>query len=461
MKSNLKAVGAKIKNFFDKEQVTQVARQTKFVRRASDLNGPVFLQSVVLGSIENPKPTLSHWAQVCLDLAVKITPQGIDGRISERSLAFLKEMFGQAMEKFKNDVPLPLPILQQFSAINILDSSVKDLPDNMVDEYPGCGGNGPQASLKVQLVFEFLHGNLKQVVFQAGRDSDQGYRAYLKVVEKESLNLLDLGYFVLDAFKQIMDQDAYFLSRYLHGTALLTPEGERIDLLRTLQAQTGNKVDTNVLLGAQRKHRLPCRLVALRLPQGVADQRRRKAKETAKRKGRTPSKEYLALLDWAIFVTCVPAEMLSTEQVALLYRVRWQIELVFKLWKSYCGLGRIAGFRRERVLTELYAKMIGIVLTHFLIAPLRMPEGDKANREISPVQVRKILGRFARELNRAISCLHIVVNVLLEMIEHIELFGFKQKRCKKPNICHALALVSTILDLNDDDCELEYEFQLR
>ena len=51
MKCNLKAVGAKIKNFFDKEKVTRVARQTKFVRRASDLSGPIFLQSVVLGNV--------------------------------------------------------------------------------------------------------------------------------------------------------------------------------------------------------------------------------------------------------------------------------------------------------------------------------------------------------------------------------------------------------------------------
>lgn len=459
MKRNLKAVGEKIENFFDKEQVNQVAQQTKFVRRESDLNGPIFLQAVVVGSIENPKPTLSHWAQVCLDLKVKITPQGVDGRISERSLAFLKEMFSQAMEKFKNDVPLPLPILQQFSAINILDSSVKDLPENMADEYPGCGGNGPQASLKVQLVFEFLRGNLKQVVFQAGRDSDRGYRAYLELVEKDSLNLLDLGYFVLDAFKDIGDKDAYFVSRYLHGTGLLTPAGKRIDLLGTLQTETGNKVDMKVLLGVKSKHRLPCRLVALRLPQEVADQRRRKAKETAKRQGRTPSKEHLALLDWALFVTNVPPEMLSLEQVALLYRVRWQIELVFKLWKSYCGLGHIAGFRRERVLTELYAKMIGIVLIHFLVAPLRMPQGTQANREISPVQVRKIFTRFARRLNQALACLDDVVNVLTEMLEHIGLFGFKQKRRKKPNICHALALASTVFDLKVD-CEPEYGFQL-
>lgn len=66
------------------------------------------------------------------------------------------------------------------------------------------------------------------------------------------------------------------------------------------------------------------------------------------------------------------------------------IGLVFKLCKSYCGLKHIAGYRREHILVELYAKLIGVILTHFLVAPLRMPYGAQANREISPVKVRKI-----------------------------------------------------------------------
>ena len=104
--------------------------------------GLKFLQIVIFGFIENPKGSLNHLAQVSLDLGLEITPQGIDERINEHSVIFLKKMFNQAMETFKNDQPLPLEVLQQFKAINILDSSVKTLPDNMAEEYPDCGGDG-------------------------------------------------------------------------------------------------------------------------------------------------------------------------------------------------------------------------------------------------------------------------------------------------------------------------------
>jgi len=444
MKLDLISMGQKIKSYFG-DAVSQLARQTKFVQRESVLDGFNFLQALVFGFIENPNASLSFLAQVCLDLGVTITPQGIDERINQYSIAFLQEMFCRAVEVFKNDQPLPLEVLQQFTAINILDSSTKALPDHMIDEYPGCGGNGPQSSLKIQLVFEFLHGNLNQIALRPGREPDRGYQDYLEVVEAGSLTIVDLGYFVIDAFAEIIDRNAYFLSRYLVIAKLYTPDGEEIDLLDTLRSTSMSSVDLDVYLSAKR--RLPCRLVVVRVPQEVADQRRRKAIETAKRKGRTPSKATLALVGWTIFVTNVPPEMLCVKQIMNMYRVRWQIELVFKLWKSYCGLGRIAGVRRERVLTELYAKMIGIVLTHFLIAPLRMPEGAGVNREISPVQVRQILRRFARQLNQALANSDDLVDVLEEAVRHIRHFGFKQKRKKNPNVCHVLELIATLFDL--------------
>ena len=68
--------------------------------------------------------------------------------MNEQAVVFLKEMFAEAMDRFKNKIPLPLPVLQQFTAVYLTDSTVLALPANMVDEYPGSGGDGPEASLK-------------------------------------------------------------------------------------------------------------------------------------------------------------------------------------------------------------------------------------------------------------------------------------------------------------------------
>lgn len=445
MTLDLSAAGTLIYHFFGKT-VNAVARQTKFVQRASKLTGQLFLQAIVFAYIQKPTADLADIAQGCTDLGVAISPQGVDQRINAQAMAFVQEMFRQAMTEFKNKLALPLPILQQFSALNLVDSSVVALPAQLQADYPGCGGNGPQASLKVQLVFEFLYGNLQHLVFQAGRAPDQKYQAYLSVVQPGSLTLMDLGYFCLDTFKAIMATPADVLSRFLPQTGLLTSDGQPLQLLAWLQSQSGSSFDLDVQVGLQAKHGLPCRLLGLRLPQELADRRRQKAKDKARRTHKAVTQAYLATLDWTLFVTNVPSTMLTLEQVAVLYRVRWQIELVFKLWKSYAGLKRVAGWRKERVLVELYAKLIGLVLTHFLVAPFRLHQ----DREISPVKVREILARFGRDLARNLAHRPELLLTMAQLARYIQRFGFKEKRTKQPNVCRTLELISVIYELELD-----------
>ncbi len=427
MKFNIKkvdsaAISEKIVGFFS-GTIEETARQTQFVRRKSSITGLIFLKATVLGFLEKANASLNELAQSFLDLGVEVTPQGIDERINPFSVTFLRAMFSQALEIFKNNCPLPLAILQQFTAINILDSSTKALPENMANEYPGYGGKGSKAALKIQLVFEFLCGNLKQIELQSGTDADQGYRAYLKVVERGSLTIADLGYFCLDAFLAIADKSAYFLSRFFHLTALLDESGKRIDLETLLRKQTGDSADLPVRLGI--RHALPCRLIILRNSDAVAEKRRRTAKAHAKKRGATLSQSYLFMLGWTLFVTNTPATMISLKHVYDFYRIRWQIELIFKLWKSYCGLNHILDWRRDRVLTELYAKMIGIVIIHFLIAPLRIPDDIWSGREISNVRFRKVLERFARSFKQCLSDVRALAKVFDNFLLHIQRFSLK------------------------------------
>lgn len=436
---NPEKAGKTITGFFNKEEIEKVAHETKFVQRISPLGGFIFLEAVIFAFINDPKANLDDLVQACADLGLEISIQGFDKRLNSYTLEFLKEMLGRALVQFKNNSPLPLPILQQFTAINLVDSTVLILPSNMAVEYPGCGGDGSEASLKIQLKFEFLYGNLSQIVLQAGKEPDQKFKAYLGEVQAKSLNINDLGYFALESLRKIEEeQEAYYISRYLSGTHVLTLEGEKIDLERMLKKAARQPFEKNILLG--KKAKLACRLICIPLPQEVADRRRQKAKEKAKHKGKTLSQTHLAMLDWLIFVTNVPEVMLTIEQVALLYRVRWQIELIFKLWKSYCGLDHIQGLRRERVLFELYAKMIGIVLTLFLLNPLRMPQGTWGNCEISFFKVRTIFKRFALDMMRCLQNLDALNPILSKLFKRILHFGFKQKRTKSPNICQALAL---------------------
>ena len=81
--------------------------------------------------------------------------------------------------------------------------------------------------------------------------------------------------------------------------------------------------------------RVPARLLAVRVPQDVAAARRRRLRAAAQKKGRQVSAVRLALAAWTVLVTNVPAARLTLREALVLARVRWQIELLFKLWKSH------------------------------------------------------------------------------------------------------------------------------
>src|SRR5262245_64739788 len=115
--------------------------------------------------------------------------------------------------------------------------------------------------------------------------------------------------------------------------AVYDATGARQELLTLLESQPTDTVELAVALGEHQ--RLAARLLAVRVPQDVADTRRRRLRQAARDKGRQVSATGLALAAWTLFVTNVPAERLTLREDLVLGRMRWQIELLFKLWKSH------------------------------------------------------------------------------------------------------------------------------
>ena len=118
------------------------------------------------------------------------------------------------------------------------------------------------------------------------------------------------------------------------------------------------------MVGAEQ--RLPCRLLAVRVPQEVADQRRRRLREYARKKQVPLKAETLALAEWTLVITKVPEDRLSLREALILLRVRWQVELLFKLWKSHAQVDEWRSHNPWRILCEVYAKLIGVVILHWV-----------------------------------------------------------------------------------------------
>ncbi len=417
------------------ETADAVARQTGFVQRDSKLSGPLFLLVLVTGFLHQPAASLNFLAQVACDLGVPLTRQALHHRLGAPAVAFLRAMLQHSLQALHSKAQRPLPVLTQFTAVYLHDSTHLALPDGLAAQYPGAGGSGPKAGLKLQTTWEWLGGHLPAIAEQPGRQPDQGYREFLPRCQPGSLVLFDLGYAVLETLRRLSAAGVSFVTRLPTQTHLWHPDGTPCDLLAHLRQTSADHLDLALLPGPEAK--LPCRLVAVRLPADLVEQRRRRARREAVCKGRQLRAEKLAWLAWHLYLTNVPAARLDRRQVVLVYRLRWQVELLFKLWKSEAQLDRLAGRCSGRVLSEVYAKLIGLVLVQQLSAPVRL-----AQRELSATKALRLVRRRVLALAHALRDVERLAPLLQDIYRDWARFGNKDRRRTRLSTCRQLELAT-------------------
>lgn len=419
--------------------IEEIAQEKGFVQRLSKLTGLKFVEIWVMGFLEQPTASLNYLVQVAADINVNITKQGLQDRLSRGAVDFLTAVLKRCTIQLRNKLPMDLSLLKKFNGIQIVDSSGFGLPDSLQSEFPGSGGDGPKSALKLQVIWDFLHGNFLEIVTQDGTQPDQSFRQHALQILPGWLCLSDLGYFALETLETIVQIQAYFISRWLTGCGLVDPDTEtKFDLLAYLQDTTHNQLELNLWVGLQK--RIACRLLAIRLSPESVEEKRRQLREKARRKGRAVSATSLAWLEWSIFITNVPLDWLTLEQISLVYRLRWQIELLFKLWKSECQIDRIAGRLRARVLCEIYAKLIGSVLFQYVSFPLRWTD-----RELSPVKAIQTFRRYAILLAQALPNPDQLDALLAKLFAIWRRCGFKDKHQIQLTTCQRIALAGQTL----------------
>lgn len=346
------------------------AIQTGFTQRRSKLTGSAFVQTLVLGWLSHPDASLEQLAQMASSVGVPISAQGLDQRFNSRSSACLYRVFTSCLCHLIRGKKTSLPVLKRFSAVYLQDSTTIILPDELGHLWDG---GSHEAGVKLQVRLDYLSGQLEGPFIYPAKDHDSSSCVQALPVEKGALRLADLGYFNLSALERIDQAGGFYLSR-LHGQVkVLDIQGNPLDLLSFLRSQPHSQIACKVLVGDQ--HRLPARLIALPASDKIARQRRYQLKERARKNKTHLSKTRLALCHWTLLITNAPEKLISQNDAQVLMGLRWQIELLFKLWKSHGQLDKSKSQNPWRILTELYAKLIGLMIQHwfFLTSLWRYP----------------------------------------------------------------------------------------
>jgi hypothetical protein len=414
------------------EVAEEAARESGFVRRKRKVTGPVFVQTLALGWMEYPHDPLESLIDLEHHDRPLCSPQAFSQRFTAEAADCLQRLLAAAMERMVAAQPEAIPLLRRFNGVYVEDCTVRNLPSALAAELPGCGGTSAddgQAAIKAHVRWEVATGALTSLTFQPGRQPDISAGQVAALLPAGALQLADLGFFDLASLRARNTHGICWISRVPPHVKSVDEHGCTQTLVEFLAGRKGDVVDGTIRLGVQEQ--LACRIVAFRCPPAVVQRRRERLHKQAREKGRKVSDNQWALCAWTIFITNVPVERLRPVEVWVLYRVRWQIEFLFKTWKSYGGLGQSKGSKPYRVLCEVYAKLLGLVLRHWLVL---LRGGPLAGFSMVKVirKVQQAAGHLARIIREG-RPLQAVVDVVEELQSRLNRLHRKTPRKSSPS----------------------------
>ena len=279
-----------------------------------------------------------------------------------------------------------MKFLKKFNQVFLIDSSSWDIDSKLANVLPGSGGSASIANCKLQAFYEYRRGIVSFFEIIPGINPDNKYtREIPDKIKANDLVLTDLGYFCLLTFAKIIQKGAFFVSRFNTKTTLwdIKTPAVSIDLGKILSNLKYNIHVMKVAMGSDESTRVEVRVVCFRVSDKIANRRRRKLKKEAKKKGRMPSAQSLEFAAWSIMITNVPKEWIPSEMLWKIYSLRWQIELIFKQFKSVLLIDQSNTQNEHRLKCEIYGKLIMAILICRIHGEINARLWNSKKRELS------------------------------------------------------------------------------
>lgn len=427
--------------------IEMLAAQTNFsIHADNEITASSFVMGFFL-MISKSHNTLSDWALEVSKLLKRVFSQSaISFKLQYRQLDFVKALLKHTLQNqiYQGGINnLGSSLLKFFPRVFLEDSMCVKLPANLAGIFPGAHSKTGQAATgRIQCRIELKSGTTSHLEIQSFRDNDQKFASHiLHILRAGDLVIRDLGYCVLWVFRLIGFLGGFFLSRYRFNTNIYDPDtGEQIDLIKKLRKANKNKQNTfelDILIG--KKEQLPVRLIAIKVPQNIAQHRRRKASKNRNKKA-NHSKEYMEFLGWTIFITNVAPEVWTPQEMLQVYGFRWRIEIVFKAWKSQFKFEKL--FKHKQKLSppraEITLCLLLIWITLFFVRLFNFFLSQVYQGKQKFVSILKFAKFFKDHFGQLISCPDWDF-----YIELVAKYCVYDKRKKIPNFCENLYLIKT------------------
>lgn len=353
----------KVNNVFDEQQLEKLARETGFITRKRKVGAKQFLEKILFLRLEFPKSSLEELVDEFYKSDTVISKQALHKKFSHKAVEFVKKVLEELLQHTFSEPSLFLGSIPFVRNVQIVDSSEIRLNKVLKNVFPQVRNQG--AAIKLHALVNGINDQVLSLEVRPSKEPDQSYKAHIRHVQAGDLLIADRGYFCVASFNEIHVQGGFFLSRYFKNTHLYDSNTkEPIDLRAVLNETSERKVGRNVVLGTSG---LLCRLVALRLTEAAYAQRLKNLEERHRKDPRSKANHYDPLNHWTIVITNLPSSV-EAEVLLQLYRLRWQIELFFKMMKTFLNLRKIEAVNLYRARVSLYVSLIALTLLSFVTA---------------------------------------------------------------------------------------------
>jgi hypothetical protein len=404
------------------KHIQQKAVETKFYTRSSKLLPSQFFDILLYTAAHAGHCSLSQSSNEIFDsFGITISKQAYDERFDDTAVSFVKSIFEVQLLKQVEGIVHP-DFLKKFTKVRIKDGTRFELPERLKDYFKGFGGkNITGAGACIQLEFDLKTGKILELeLTDAKKPDNKDVSLKAENIEKGELVIRDLGYFMLDAVAKIIKNEAYIISRLNTKTKVYEPNGEEISFEKVYQWMSKNQIthlEKQVLIGQE--HQIPVRLILDIVPEDEYQKRMRKINIYNRKKGHQTTQDYKVRTRFNLFITNIEAKDVPSEEIYTLYKLRWQIELIFKIWKSICGIDKIHPMKYHRFICTLYAKLILIQINNQLINTLHGNIYRKFNKMLSKNKCFKTLQQYSSKIRKVLLYKPNKINQLMQEIANM------------------------------------------
>lgn len=323
----VRSIAKILRKNFREDEVDAIARRTGFMQRKRDITPlPLLLASLsTLGASD------ANWLADILRTFNALTGKSVEYKPFHNQLSkpqfpeFVGEVFENALTTLTRSVLESLPEqskLSRFKDILLQDGSSFALKDSLSDYWPGRFTKVSPAAVELHVTMSVFEDNPLTVTLAADKEAERQFAPQPEEL-RGVLILEDRGYQDRDFFRETSKAGGSFIVR---GTKSIKPKILKAYVSgRRVRGLEGRKLDPK---------RLPRATVDMDIEWGRGEKVYRGRLIAIYKLGKRNRKTYTFLH------TNLARKEFNAKEIGILYRLRWQVELLFKEWKSHANLHR-------------------------------------------------------------------------------------------------------------------------